>query len=79
MSCKHLSHYQHDFSNLNKEPPLNDFAIINSYLNDNNLGVNAKFNRFSSNLDVVVNTYAHWKSLQKYISNSEINHELIGK
>ena len=51
ISYKTLSYYQHDFSNLNEENLLNDFARLDfTYLNDNNVGVNATFNRLLSSL-----------------------------
>ena len=66
ISYKNLSYYQHDFSNLNEENLLNDFAHLDfSYLNDSNLDVNAKFNRFLSSLDEVVKTHAPLKKLTK--------------
>ena len=66
ISYKNLSYYQHDFSNLNEENLLNDFAHLDfTYLNDGNLGVNAKFNRLLSSLDEVVKTHAPLKKLTK--------------
>ena len=59
-------YYQHDFTNLNEETLLNDFANINScYMNDNNLDVNTKFNSLLSCLDDVVKTHAPLKKLTK--------------
>ena len=66
ISYKNLSYYQHDFTNLNEETLLNDFANINSsYMNDNNLDVNTKFNRLLSCLDDMVKTHAPLKKLTK--------------
>ena len=51
---------------LKEETLLIDFANINSsYMNDNNLDVNTKFNRLLSCLDVVVKTHAPLKKLTK--------------
>ena len=65
--CGYLeTNYHHNYSNLNQENLLTDFANINSsYLNDNSLGVNAKFNVFLSCLDVVANAHAPLKKLTK--------------
>ena len=66
ITFKNLSYFQHDFSNLNEENLLNDFAHLDlSYLNDNALDVNAKFNRLLSSLDELVNTHAPLKKLTK--------------
>ena len=68
MSYKTLSHYQHDFCNLNEENLLNSFANNNSsYLKDNSLGVNAKLNRFLFNVGVLVNTHTPLKKLTKKV------------
>ena len=75
ISYKNLLYYQHDFSNLNEENLLNDFAHLDfTYLNDGNLGVNAKFNRLLSSLDEVVKTHAPLKKLTQ-----RVNHGLIEK
>ena len=66
ITFKNLSYFQHDFSNLNEENLLNDFARLDlSYLNDNALDVNAKFNRLLSSLDELFNTHAPLKKLTK--------------
>ena len=66
MPYKDLSYFQHDFSNLNEENLLNDFANLDlNFLNDSALDVNAKFNRLLSILDELVKTHAPLKKLTK--------------
>ena len=55
LSYKNCSYSKHDFSKLNEENLLNDFANLDqSYLNDSNSDINTKFNRFLSSLDELV-------------------------
>ncbi len=66
ITYRNLSYYQHDFSKLNEENLLNEFANLDlSYLNDSTVDVNAKFNRLLSSLDEVVKTHAPLKKLTK--------------
>ena len=66
ISYKNLSHYQHDFSKLNEETLLDDFANLDlTYLHDHSLHVNSKFNRLLSSLDDLVQTHAPLKKLSK--------------
>ena len=61
-----MSYFQHDFSNLNAENLLNDFENLDlAFLNDGALDINAKFNRFLSVLDELVDTHAPLKKLTK--------------
>ena len=63
---KNLTYYQHDFSRLNEDNLLNDFANLDlTYLDDENSDVNAKFNRFLSDLDELAKTHAPLKKLSK--------------
>ena len=81
ITYKNLSYFQHDFSHFNEVNVQNDFANLDlSYLNDNVLDVNAKFNRLLSNLDEVVKNHAPLRKLtKKEISSSEKNHGLTAK
>ena len=63
---KNLTYYQHDFSRLNDDNLRNDFANLDlTYLDDENSDVNAKFNRFLSDLDELSKTHAPLKKLSK--------------
>ena len=63
---KNLSYFQHDFSNLNDENLLQDFASLDfAYLNDSALDTNTKFNRFLTCLDQLVKNHAPLKKLSK--------------
>ena len=66
ISHKNLSYYQHDFSKFNEGNLLNDFVNLDlAFLNDSGLDINAKFNRFLSILDELVETHAPLKKLTK--------------
>lgn len=66
ITYKNLSYSYHDFSKLNAERFQNDFANLDlTYLNDGQLSINSKFNRFLSNLDKLVKTHAPLKKLTK--------------
>ena len=66
IAYKSLSYSYHDFSKLNVEKFQSDFANLDlTYLNDGQLVINSKFNRFLSNLDKLVKTHAPLKKLTK--------------
>ena len=66
ISYKKLQYYQHDFSRFNADDLLNDFKSLDlTFLNDNSLDVDAKFNRFLSILDELVKTHAPLRKLSK--------------
>ena len=63
---KSVSCYQHDYFKFNQDNFLSDFNnIIFSHLNENNLNVNDKFDRFFANLNDLVRKYAPLKKLTK--------------
>ncbi len=76
ISYKHLSCYQHDFSKFNEGNLLNDFENLDlAFLNDSCLDMNAKFNRFLSILDELVETHAPLKKLKpRKTLDLETNH-----
>ena len=67
---KNLSYSYHDFSKLNIDKFLSDFANLDlTYLNDDQLDIDSKFNRFISNLDKLVKTHAPLKKTHKESSD----------
>ena len=66
ITYKNLSYFQHDFSKLNQDSLMNDFEKVDlSYINEDRLDVNEKFNRFLCNLDELVKFHAPLKKLSK--------------
>ena len=66
---KSVSYHQHDYSKFNQENFLSDFNNIGfAYLNESNLNVNDKFDRFLADLNDLVRKHAPLKKLtKKYI------------
>lgn len=66
INYKNISYCQHDYSKLNEENLLNDFENLDlTFMDDNTLDVNAKFNRLLCNLDELVKNHAPLKKLTK--------------
>ncbi len=66
ISFKDLYYYKHDFSKLNSEVLLNDYENLDlTFLNNNTLDTDSKFNRFLSILDELVKNHALLKKLSK--------------
>ena len=66
ISYKDLHYYKHDFSNLNAKVLLNDFENLDlTFLNNNTLDTDSKFNRLLSILDELVKNHAPLKKLSK--------------
>ena len=66
IAYKNLSYSYHDFSKLNIDRFQRDFANLDlTYLNDDKVDTNSKFNRFLSNLDKLVKTHAPLKNSQR--------------
>ena len=76
IAYKNLSNSYRDVSKLNIDRFQSDFLNLDlTYLNDDQLDINSKFNRFLSDLDKLVKTHAPLKKIHK--ERSEVKKETL--